>query len=141
MRARVVEVGDHAGLHAHGVLEAGERVLPTRLRVSEKLLRGGRAGIGLRIGLRERLVDRRDAVGDALRLREKLLGPRDRLLELGSEEYGRLARLRAWLISIVAWFSSIWISLLTCCSSRAAVSTFCAKLVGSKTIHCARAGR
>ena len=27
---------------------------------------------------------------------------------------------------MVAWFSRLWISLLTCCSSRAAVSTFCA---------------
>ena len=46
-------------------------------------------------------------------------------------EYGRLARFFAWLISMVAWFSRLWISLLTCCSSRAAVSTFCEKFVGS----------
>ena len=42
-----------------GVLKAGERVLPARLRVGEELLRGRRAGVGLRIGLRERLIDRR----------------------------------------------------------------------------------
>ena len=57
-----------------------------------------------------------------------------------SAEYGWLARFLAWLISIVAWFSRLWISLLTCCSSRAAVRTFCEKLVGSKTIHCALSG-
>ena len=49
--AGAVEILHHAGLHAHGVLEAGERVLPAGLRVGDELLRGGRAGIGLRIGL------------------------------------------------------------------------------------------
>ena len=78
-----VEILHDAGLHAHGVLEAGERVLPARLRVGEKLLRRGRAGIGLRIGLGEGLIDRADAVGDALRLGQKLLGLGDRLFEAG----------------------------------------------------------
>ena len=54
-----------------------------------------------------------------------------------SAEYGWFAKFLAWLINIVAWFSRLWISLLTCCSSRAAVRTFCEKLVGSYTIHCA----
>ena len=76
LRARAVEVLHDAGLHPHGVLEAGERVLPARLRVGEELLRGGRAGIALRIALRERLIDRRDVVGDALGLGEELLGLR-----------------------------------------------------------------
>ena len=99
--ARAVEILHHAGLHAHGVLEAGERVLPAGLRIGEELLRGGRARIGLRIGLRERLIDRGDVVGDALRLGEKLLGLADRLLEAApATEYGRLARFRAWLISM-----------------------------------------
>ena len=39
---------------------------------------------------------------------------------------GRLVRLRASLISEVAWFWICWIWLLICWSDRAAVSTFCA---------------
>ena len=82
LRARRIEVLDDARLHLHGVLKAGERVLPARLCRGEELLRRGRTGMALRIGLPERLIDRRDVVGDALRLDEKLLGSRDRLLKL-----------------------------------------------------------
>jgi hypothetical protein len=121
----------HARLHAHGVLEAGERVLPTRLSAGEELLRGGRAGIALRITLRERLIDRSDVVGDALGLGEELLGLLIDCSSWESDEYGRLARFFAWLTSMLAWFSRLWIWLLTCCRARAAVSTFCEKLVGS----------
>jgi hypothetical protein len=43
---------------------------------------------------------------------------------------GRLARLRAWFISICASFWSWLIWLLICSSVRMAVSVFCTKLVG-----------
>ena len=38
-----VERLHHAGLHAQRILVAGERVLPTDLRIANELLRGGRA--------------------------------------------------------------------------------------------------
>mmetsp|Transcript_12365 Transcript_12365/g.21790 ORF Transcript_12365/g.21790 Transcript_12365/m.21790 type:complete len:241 (-) Transcript_12365:264-986(-) len=47
---------------------------------------------------------------------------------------GRLARLRAWLMSICASFWSWRIWLLICSSVRTAVSVFCTKLVGSNTM-------
>src|SRR5271165_605020 len=78
-----VEILHDASLDAHGVLESGSRVLPARLCVSEKLLRRGPAGIGLRIGPSEGLIDRADAVGDSLRLGQELLGLGDRLFAGG----------------------------------------------------------
>jgi hypothetical protein len=85
-----------AGQDAHRVLEPGPRVLPAGLRVGEKLLRRGRAGIGLRIGLGEGLIDRADAVGDPLRLGQELLGLGDGLfegVERGIGQARKIARL------------------------------------------------
>src|ERR1700722_3577987 len=61
LSAGAVEVLHGASLHAHGVLEAGERVLPAGLRAGEELLAGCRTGIALSIALRERLIDGGDA--------------------------------------------------------------------------------
>jgi len=65
--------------------------LPTRLRTGEKLLTGGRVRADLGVGLGERLIDGRDAVRDAPRLKEQLLGLSNGVLELGQRRVG-LAR-------------------------------------------------
>ena len=88
-----VEILHDAGLDAHRVLESGARVLPARLSVGEKLLRRGRAGIGLRVGLGEGLVDRADAVGDPLRLGQELLGLGDRLFEAVERGIGQARKI------------------------------------------------
>jgi hypothetical protein len=64
-----VEVADNAGLHAQGVLQRGDRVLPTRLRVGDECLIGLTARRRRIIG-RERAVDLLHVVGNALRLGE-----------------------------------------------------------------------
>src|SRR6185437_10839240 len=51
--ARRIEVLYDAGLNTHRVLESGAGILPARLRVGEKLLRGCSARIGQWILLRE----------------------------------------------------------------------------------------
>ena len=81
LRAVGVDIADHGGLHTHRVLQAADRVLPTRLRIGDELCvrrrhRGGR------VFLAEDLIDLLDVVGDVLRLGEKLLGALHRLLKL-----------------------------------------------------------
>src|SRR5690606_4476285 len=68
-------------LHAHGVLQTADRVLPPAARIGDKL------GVGRRkrdvaILLLERLVDLADLEGEILGLPKKLLGALDVLLEL-----------------------------------------------------------
>jgi hypothetical protein len=71
-------------------------------------------------------VDLLDIVRHPLRFAEQLLGLSNLLLERCKHMVsGRLARLRASLISEVAWFCSCRIWLLICSSVRAAVRMFC----------------
>ena len=76
-----IEVADNAGLNAQGVLQRGDRVLPTRLRVGDECLIGLAARRRRIIG-RERAVDLLYIIGNALCLSEQLLGTLDRRLKL-----------------------------------------------------------
>src|SRR5690606_21023248 len=80
LRTVAVDVADRARLHAHGVLQAADRVLPTRARIRDKL-GVGRRKRDISITLLESLVDLPDLERDVLRLAEKLLRALDVLLE------------------------------------------------------------
>ena len=140
LRLRRIQIADDGCLRLQRVLEAGERVLPPCLRVGDELPRRRRPGVAGRVEALELALDVGNVVGDALRLAEQLLRALNCGVSCESAEYGRLVRLRAWLISICASFCNESTSLLICCNSRAAVSTFWLKLVASNTAHCADAG-
>ncbi len=59
-----LEILHHTGLHTHRILIRSKCVLPTGLRVGEKLLRRGRSRVVHGIGRRERGVDRVYVIGN-----------------------------------------------------------------------------
>jgi hypothetical protein len=120
----------HLGLHLHGGLQAVERVLPALLRVAVHLIAADGGGVLLRVQALERpdpcSARRRPALGLAISRCVVARLARRRPTTLN----GRLARLRAWFISICASFWSCLIWLLICSSVRMAVSVFCTRLDG-----------
>src|SRR6266540_386730 len=81
LAARGVEVLHDTRLDPERILIRGQRVLPALLRIADELLRGGRAGVALRVETLEGLIDLVDVVGQALRLVEQLLRACERLLD------------------------------------------------------------
>src|SRR3546814_383340 len=90
-----VDVADDAGLHAHRVLKAVDRVLPALARAGDQLLVGSRDR-GVAVGGLECLVDLLDVERDVLRFGQQRLRPLDRLLDLlerGVRQAREVARL------------------------------------------------
>jgi hypothetical protein len=62
-------------------LVGGKRVLPALPGIADKLLRGGRAGVALRVETLEGLIDLVNIIGQMLRFIEELLRASERLLD------------------------------------------------------------
>ncbi|MBK7284434.1 MAG: hypothetical protein IPI83_08755 [Sphingomonadales bacterium] len=104
LRAGGVDIADDAGLHLQRILKRADGGLPAGLRACTSSAGGRSERSSRRAG--NCLIDLLDVVGDVLRLAEAAGCAGSTAGAAGARNSGRLARLRAWLISICAWFWS-----------------------------------
>src|SRR3546814_2798369 len=78
--ARAVDIADHASLDLQRILEPGDAGLPAVLRAVDQRLVGG-VEVHVAVEGRKRLLDLLDVKGDALRLPDKLLDPKNQRLK------------------------------------------------------------